>query len=66
MDKPNEDEIYHLLPIDDTHPHTESINCLCNPVGGYNKDGKFLVVHNAFDGRELMEESKKNLEENLN
>ena len=45
----------HVLPVDDVKPHTETTSCPCNPrveVIGAN----LLVVHNAFDHREIMEE----------
>lgn len=65
MDKDRK-EIYHILPTGDTYKHSESVNCSCNPVCGYNKEGKFLVVHNAFDGRDLLEQAKRQIENNTN
>lgn len=42
----------HLVPCDDLRPHAErGINCKCAP--SIQQDGE-LVVHYAFDGRELL------------
>lgn len=52
-------ETIHTLPINDTKPHAEEgLICECNPkVEVIN--GNFLVVHNAFDGREWKELADK-------
>lgn len=60
-------EYWHLLPTGDTNTHKESINCPCNPTLHKGKEeGKILVVHNAFDGRELYEQADKRLNEEIN
>ena len=44
----------HVYPLEDIFEHNFiGINCLCNPyVEGKNN----LIVHTAFDGRDLIEE----------
>lgn len=40
----------HVVPINDTSPHEESVTCACAPRSeGVN--GTLLVIHNAYDGR---------------
>ena len=56
-----EDDSVHVIPIDDFEEHDCSFMCKCNPVVEicdleamvpYNK---ILVIHQAFDGRDVME-----------
>lgn len=46
----------HVVPVEDTHPHnTDSFACSCNP----HQDGEYeIIIHNAFDGREAVEEAE--------
>jgi len=43
-------EIYHVIPENDSHEHETTMDCFCEPV---LKDG--VVVHNSYDGREYFE-----------
>jgi hypothetical protein len=43
----------HVIPVNDTMAHHESITCPCNPVK--DKECEDVLVHNAFDGREFKE-----------
>jgi hypothetical protein len=52
----HEFEIYHVLPVDDTEQHSESYKCHCNPEVR-NEGLNMLVIHNSFDGREIIEEA---------
>lgn len=45
---------WHVIPVDDLRVHHESEDCWCKPV--VNVDG--IVVHNAADGREMLEETE--------
>jgi hypothetical protein len=47
--------IYHILPVDDTVKHEESISCWCQPTVITKRDWD-VVVHNSFDGREDFED----------
>lgn len=44
----------HILPLNDTRSHTESMTCPCDPLLEI-VDGGFLIIHNSFDGREKAE-----------
>ena len=46
----------HVLPVNDIRLHSESGEiCHCNPRIDRSND-EVLVIHNAFDGREMFEE----------
>ena len=47
---------YHILPHNDIREHREvGTHCACRPViERYGEN--MLVIHNAFDARELLEE----------
>lgn len=49
-------EEWHVLPVDDIQPHEESLDCHCMPTitQGYES---IVVTHNAFDGREILEQN---------
>jgi hypothetical protein len=48
----------HILPIDDLEPHIESgTSCKCNPKVEI-EEGELIVIHNAFDLREVVEKVK--------
>lgn len=44
--------IYHVIPINDSVRHTESVFCHCEPVVKYTEVGK-VITHNSYDCREL-------------
>lgn len=51
---------YHVTPVNDIQEHAESVMCECCPK--VEMEGEHLiVVHNAFDGRELIETMNENL-----
>jgi hypothetical protein len=51
--------VQHVEPINDLRPHEDSALCPCHPNVAYvEQDGGVvgrLVIHNAFDKRELRE-----------
>lgn len=47
--------IHHITPINDIEPHEESTTCKCLPKVEIVENGDMLVVHNSFDGREIIE-----------
>ncbi len=48
--------MWHVLPINDIRLHSENgTNCHCNPRIQSDENGT-LVIHNAFDGREMFED----------
>jgi hypothetical protein len=46
-------KVIHILPINDMRPHIESRYCLCNPK---IEENGFLIIHNAYDGRDRREQ----------
>ncbi len=57
---------WHVTPIDDLEPHEESTTCKCEPRVEIGCNGDMIIIHNAFDGRELFEELNKYLDEKDN
>jgi len=54
----------HILPINDLYEHDENgFECLCGPDVKYrihNETDCIFVIHNAWDGRKMMEEKELN------
>lgn len=46
----SEDDIYHVLPVNDILQHTEEEYCRCRPRVDVYENG-VVVVHQAFDLR---------------
>lgn len=46
----------HVLPLNDLKEHTQSDDCECHPKIEYVGEGGKVVVHNAYDGREFLEQ----------
>lgn len=49
-------ERIHVLPINDSQEHDESLACPCHPT---IEENGVLIIHNAFDGREWKEMSNQ-------
>lgn len=51
--------IYHVLPVGDLHEHSNNVDepCPCNPKV-QEVDGDMVLVHNAWDLREVVEEAQ--------
>lgn len=47
----------HILPINDEREHEEETTCWCNPKL-ITDEPEVIVVHNAADCRELIEEAE--------
>ena len=48
--------IHHIYPVNDTQQHDlEAVGCVCAPKIMF-EEGDMLIVHNSFDGREIIEE----------
>ena len=45
---------WHILPRNDIKAHDESSTCACKPSIWF-KDGELVVLHNAYDKREQIE-----------
>lgn len=46
----------NILPINDSKEHEETSTCKCQPSIEILEDGELMIIHNAFDERELIEE----------
>ena len=54
----------HVYPINDLKPHeTEGTSCHCNPSVDWENE---IVIHKAFDHREVIEEAEEILNECAN
>lgn len=42
----------HVFPIDDLLAHEDGDDCMCLPWIEIGKTFKYMIVHNAWDGRE--------------
>lgn len=50
-------ESVHVIPVDDIYPHKEDgFDCHCSPR---LEEKGLIVVHNSFDGRELIEDGNQ-------
>ncbi len=46
-----------VVPLDDLYPHDDySPDCACNPKTEILEGDQLLIIHNAFDGREIFEQ----------
>jgi len=44
----------HVVPLDDLGEHTLALYCRCFP-----REDDGIIVHNSFDGRELIERGER-------
>lgn len=57
--------VYHILPINDIESHEEAgTMCKCGPKVTFVENGDMLVVHNSFDGREILEKIEEGFKNN--
>ena len=47
--------IWHILPINDIDTHEELSTCKCEPKVDVLDVGDMMIIHNSFDGREIIE-----------
>lgn len=48
--------IWHILPINDLKEHQEESTCECEPKSEILDSGDILIIHNSYDGREIIEQ----------
>lgn len=58
--------VLHVVPENDTRPHQDSTGCSCRPRIEQVEEGATVVVHNAFDGREITERAVDEIDSKLN
>lgn len=51
-----EDDI-QVLPVGEEDYHRWDNMCSCCPRVNLSEEGKMIVLHNSFDGREILEEA---------
>ncbi len=53
--------IHHIYPLNDVQEHDlEAVGCSCIPKIMF-EEGDMLIVHNSFDGREILERIESDL-----
>lgn len=58
--------IIHVLPVNDLEPHEEvGTACKCEPRVEF-AEGGMLVIHNAYDNREILEKVNQILDSEAN
>jgi len=50
-----DNEVWHILPVEDIEEHDEHVACKCDPRIEVVDNGDILIIHNSFDGREYDE-----------
>lgn len=55
------DPVYHVYPLNDEKEHVlEGLECPCKPKQVWKEDMEdYLVVHRAYDCREVVEEAER-------
>jgi hypothetical protein len=56
----------HVIPLNDREEHYKSMSCNCSPQIYYPNDDVVLVVHDAYDGRDIIDELVEELSVELN
>jgi len=46
---------WHILPLNDSKEHEELSTCDCLPKVEIAEGGDMLIIHNSYDGREIVE-----------
>lgn len=49
----------HVVPIEDDKPHYIELHCHCNPRKEVAANGHLIVIHDAFDGRVVVEQAEE-------
>lgn len=58
MSEENRQDPIHVVPVNDKKGHILSMYCPCTPTVETDT-GTEIIIHNAFDHRELLEENEK-------
>ena len=61
--------VIHVYPVEDEQEHeveqsSEPFTCDCSPRTEEVENGGRVVVHNSYDGREIVEEAERVLKSN--
>lgn len=52
-------ELVEVSPENDIREHVPTGDCECIPTTGFNESGIPLIIHNAFDGRDAVEQNER-------
>lgn len=53
-----QDNAVHCYPLNDLQPHaTDGLPCPCGPTKETVEGGGVVMIHNSFDGREILEKA---------
>lgn len=56
----------NVVPINDLKPHTDGPECACGPRVERFDNGNRVIVHNSYDGREILENAVGEIDGRLN
>lgn len=48
--------IWNILPMNDLKEHIEESICECGPSVEILENGDMMIIHNSYDGREILEQ----------
>lgn len=48
--------IWNILPMNDLKEHIEESTCECGPSVEILENGDMMIIHNSYDGREILEQ----------
>lgn len=48
--------IWNILPENDLKEHIEESTCECGPSVEILENGDMMIIHNSYDGREILEQ----------
>lgn len=54
----------HVMPVNDLKVHEKSRACACTPKVEIVEGGNEVVIHNSWDGREILERAVDSLVNN--
>lgn len=57
------ENVIDIVPDGEEELHFPEIQCLCRPKIGKAEDGRLMISHKSFDGREFFEQAEANLPE---
>lgn len=54
----------NVVPVDDLKAHVDGPGCACGPRVTCYENGNRVIVHNSYDGREILENAIDAITEN--
>ena len=56
----------NVVPVNDLKPHIDGPSCACGPRVECLDNGNRIIVHNSYDGREVLENALDEIDGRLN